>query len=1126
MNYPLISEYVEAIKAAEDNLASLTYLRPVMGEDGNPIFSSGNFAVVFKMQDIHNGDYKALKCFTREQEGRAEAYKQITIALSRVESKYLINIKYLEYELYVDSSSSNENEFPVLLMDWVDGITLDKYLQQYIGNSFELHDICVEFAEMSKWLVSQSFAHGDLKPDNIIVRPNGDIVLIDYDGMYTPSMHNQKAREIGSNNYRHPQRKMEVFNCHIDDFALAAISLSLKAISISYGILDKVEGCDSFIFNEEDYYDLRNSETFQLLVDLMYEDPSISLYISTFLLAHRQIPLKAENFNFGDVRVSNLLKNGGRDEGIYGYINRNRGNEASDDLGVIYSTDGKLVLDFDYTVSDDTEINIKEGVICICEGAFDSYKKNRKLNIHLPKTIRFFTKDSLHHNYNRLSWDSPWFVYKDGFIYTKDYSGCILQHLTNAQIDSRVRIIERNCFHYMDVSEIKLPESIQKIKEYAFANATLPEYLSMPQSAIFIGKNAFSNCNGFNTLIFNDKINYMGEWCFSFNKELEKVIFPDDCDIKEISTMAFHYCSNLKQITFPKRLKKIGDEAFQWCVSIKEIEFPQSLVSIGDKAFNMIGGEFPNEDEKQNSNLTKISFPPLINSIGESAFSGCNSLKEVTILSEAINISNKSFFECDSLESFSAEYLKEISENCFGGCINLVNVNCPNIYQIKKFAFKGCSSLKYIMPESVRKIEIAAFNAVKDVIPNTLFKYEDGILYDKDMTIVLSYNNPSETFSVPDGIMIISHEALEYSPRYLSLPDSISDESIMDLITTLKCKYVRLPKGRRIKQTEQYKKAESYGHITVNALGTDDVFFDQYDVIYSADKKRLIKYPMSLELLSYSILPSCLTIEDYAFEGDVDHDPEFGTYYGGNKLTSLILPDNLEEIGVGALEGCRDLPSITLPNSLQRIDDNALRGCHSIRSLKLPSKLKFLGKDALPRDLQKIDSMSSSFKVYGECLLDEKKELLWLPPTLTKLSLPSVIMYKGHECYTYDSCIISTDGILMWTIPNIQYFEMPPIIITIGNGAFTNNVKIESLYIPEGVSVIENGAFWYNQALESIWLPSTITYIGNLKTHQGWGRKYIEFFYPQEIHIPKGMKRHFMDLLPGVNESTLIDDYK
>ena len=50
-DYPLISDYIEAIKAAEDNFEQLKHLRPVLGVDGNPVISSGNFAVVFKMKD-------------------------------------------------------------------------------------------------------------------------------------------------------------------------------------------------------------------------------------------------------------------------------------------------------------------------------------------------------------------------------------------------------------------------------------------------------------------------------------------------------------------------------------------------------------------------------------------------------------------------------------------------------------------------------------------------------------------------------------------------------------------------------------------------------------------------------------------------------------------------------------------------------------------------------------------------------------------------------------------------------------------------------------------------------------------------------------------------------------------
>ena len=78
MNYPLISEYIEAIKSAEDNFEELNYLRPVLSGDGLPVMTGGNFAEVFKLKDVRNGKFYAIKCFTKEQEGRAEAYRQIS----------------------------------------------------------------------------------------------------------------------------------------------------------------------------------------------------------------------------------------------------------------------------------------------------------------------------------------------------------------------------------------------------------------------------------------------------------------------------------------------------------------------------------------------------------------------------------------------------------------------------------------------------------------------------------------------------------------------------------------------------------------------------------------------------------------------------------------------------------------------------------------------------------------------------------------------------------------------------------------------------------------------------------------------------------------------------------------
>lgn len=182
MQYPLISEYVEAIRSAEDNFSKLAHLRPVLDGSGNPVMSSGNFAVVFKMTD-GTKNY-AVKCFTREQEGRDESYRMIADELEFVSSSYLCAIRYYGQELFVDSSTTADTEFPVLLMDWVDGVTLDQYVRRHIADTYALQHIAYQFCRLASWLFTQSFAHGDLKPDNILVRTDGSLILVDYDGMF------------------------------------------------------------------------------------------------------------------------------------------------------------------------------------------------------------------------------------------------------------------------------------------------------------------------------------------------------------------------------------------------------------------------------------------------------------------------------------------------------------------------------------------------------------------------------------------------------------------------------------------------------------------------------------------------------------------------------------------------------------------------------------------------------------------------------------------------------------------------------------------------------------------------------------------------------------------------------
>lgn len=312
MNYPLISEYIESIKSAEDNFDELSYLRPVLDNMGQPVMSGGNFAVVFKMKDERDGKFYAVKCFTREQEGRAESYKLIADELEFVSSNYLTPIKYLENELFVDTKSSDEEEFPVLLMDWVEGKTLDKYLRENLGDKYALETLAYRFSQLAQWLMPKPFAHGDLKPDNILVREDGTLVLVDYDGMYVPAMKGQKARELGSPDFRHPLRTDGDFDEHIDDFSLVTILLSLKAISVNPALLEEYGATDRLIFSEMDYRSLSECEKIAKL--LVLNDLDTNRLLGLLLLAYTEGNLSNVSFKLLNVtkpqrKIIRSLKN-------------------------------------------------------------------------------------------------------------------------------------------------------------------------------------------------------------------------------------------------------------------------------------------------------------------------------------------------------------------------------------------------------------------------------------------------------------------------------------------------------------------------------------------------------------------------------------------------------------------------------------------------------------------------------------------------------------------------------------------------------------------------------------------------------------------------------------------------
>ena len=648
MQYPLISEYVKAIQDAGDNLEELAHLTPVLDDHGEPYRSSGAFAVVFKMQDKSSGKYYALKCFTEEQQGRAEAYRQIADELDMVDSPYITSVKYMEKELFVDSQCE-EDEFPVLLMDWVDGETMEAYIAANYHNQSAMSLLCYRFGKMAAWLRSQSFAHGDVKPDNIIVRPDGSLTLVDYDGMFVPSMKGCKSPTIGTKDFSHPLRTVDDFNETIDDFSLASIALSLKAISMKSTLLDIYGASDRLLFSENDYRNPSNSKVISALQGLMCDKDFCTLY-SLFMLALARKELSACSFRLFIGEKPNISP----------VINEDLSTKPTeeelkealvDEWGVKYSKDGRKLLKVPKVLSG--AYSVKEGTRIICDLAFSSCVSLSEIVI--PSSVTS-VGDWAFNGCNSLSEivipSSVNSIGKGAFSFCKSLSEIVIP-------SSVTSIGDRAFWRSRSLSEIVIPSSVTSIGDRAFCGCSSLKYISIPSSVTSIGDRAFDSCSSLKYISIPKSViglngNPFAEWNGKLECLSPNFVYEDDILFnKDKSRIISFRNQNIKSYVIPSSVTSIGDSAFWGCRSLSEIVIPSSVTSIGDGAF--LGCR----------SLSEIVIPSSVTSIGDGAFLGCRSLSEIVSPFSVTSIGRGAFCGCSFPDNLKQELISRFGDKIF-----------------------------------------------------------------------------------------------------------------------------------------------------------------------------------------------------------------------------------------------------------------------------------------------------------------------------------------------------------------------------------------------------------------------------------------------------------------------------
>jgi hypothetical protein len=265
-HWPSARQFNEAVQcpAVCFHAPSLRNTLPAVDRLGMPLVTSGQFAYVYKLKSINAGEDFAVRCFRGYLGDRDHRYRAIHTFLRERPIPFLTDFTYASEGILISGK-----RYPILFMKWLDGPTLDLYVEDMIDRKDVLLHLAQEWLRLVATLKQAGVAHGDLQHGNVIVE-HGRLLLVDHDGMFVPEMEGWESCELGHQHYQHPHRNVEHFDANLDNFSALAIYLSLISLAEAPELWRSYHD-ENLLFSRSDFLNPGNSTLFAKIRSLSEE---------------------------------------------------------------------------------------------------------------------------------------------------------------------------------------------------------------------------------------------------------------------------------------------------------------------------------------------------------------------------------------------------------------------------------------------------------------------------------------------------------------------------------------------------------------------------------------------------------------------------------------------------------------------------------------------------------------------------------------------------------------------------------------------------------------------------------------------------------------------------------------